>query len=99
MFTNLDQQEILKAIIWLCYAHAGTEKKKRYRTRSCYRDTIYVQKIPPYECSWQAHNKDWLKLDYMDIIRVDHFDLHTFTSTAGVCFKQIRGAPIGGFLS
>ena len=102
MFTNLDQNEILRATAWLCYTHLGTMKKKRYQTRSSYRDTIYVQRNQPHECTWQEHKdaKLWQKFELMDLIKIAHFDLtNTYTSTGTAIFKQIQGAPIGGFLS
>lgn len=102
MFTNLEHKEIIVAVKWLCETYAGTWKKKTYNTRSSHKDIIYVEKRNPYECSWQDHNDKsmWQMFHLHDLIQIVTFDLNnTYTTSGPMVFKQLKGAPIGGFLS
>lgn len=101
MFTNLDHHEIKKAIKWLCNFYHNRIKSKIYTTRSSYQNCIYIQKHQPYECTWQKRtSKEWIALTLDDIVNITTYDLdNSYTSTGLNIFKQIRGAPIGGFLS
>src|SRR6185503_5996663 len=44
--------------------------------------------------------KSWIKFELLDLVKIVQFDLdNTYTTTGTVIFKQIQGAPIGGFPS
>ena len=101
MYTNLQHHEIHKAIDWLL-TKSQKNCNSRLRNRNFVLISKYKNETNKHEIHWSTGNGgcQWKTLTKEKIQKIINIDLNNaYQIIDGRIFRQIKGCPIGGFMS
>ena len=105
MYTNLDHNQIIDAVIWVCDCARKNQNQNKRKSRKVKRLILLSKRkdtvTNKYKIMWaDTEDEEYYSFTLDDILNIVHLDLQfTYQVRGKDILKQKHGCPIGGFLS